>query len=215
MNIYEKILAVVDKVGKIPKNGYNSFSKYHYVDKDTLYDYMRKYLSEQKLVVLADVEVVRRDTVTTDKGDKNKTIVNSSFTIINAEKPDEKVVVKMPGLGEDKTDKDLYQALTGAMKYFFINNFLISGGDSYPGDVEHVANQNGKNGTTVEDGFLDKTLKAKKWLFQHTKSDETFLKILQAFDATEERQIVDKNTQDAVLVSLKDTMAQIKKGGDK
>jgi hypothetical protein len=136
--IYEKMLAVRAKVGNIPKSGFNNFSKYKYVTKDTLYDYFRAYFEEEKLLVLTSTEIIEHKIGQTAKGEStNRTMVQQKHIIINAEKSEEKIEVFSVGTGEDKGDKDIYQADTGAMKYFLIDNFFVSGGDSFPGDVEH------------------------------------------------------------------------------
>ena len=136
--IYEKLLAIRSKVGTIPKSGFNSYAKYKYVTKDTLYDYFRAYFEEEKLLVLTSTEIVEHKVGQTAKGEStNRTMVQQKHVIINAENPDEKIEVFSVGTGEDKGDKDIYQADTGAMKYFLIDNFFVSGGDSFPGDVEY------------------------------------------------------------------------------
>ncbi|MFW6120731.1 MAG: ERF family protein [Petrotogales bacterium] len=149
-NIYQKLLNIQKKVKNIPKNGYNSYSRYYYVDKDTLYDYMRSYFQEENLFVLTTDENHERQTIER-KDDKrktefiNSTIITQKHIVVNINNPDEKVEFYSKGLGVDKTDKDLYQASTGAMKYFLINNFFISGGDSFPADVEHDSNERQTN----------------------------------------------------------------------
>jgi hypothetical protein len=149
-NIYEKLAAVRDKVGSIEKNGLNKFANYRYVDKDTLYDYFRAYFAAERLFVFSSTESAIRAESKNAKGEKiNTSIVRKKHTIVDLDNPESsKVEVFSEGVGEDKTDKDIYQADTGAMKYFLIDNFFVSGGDSFPGDVEHDANNknNGSNG---------------------------------------------------------------------
>ena len=141
-NIYEKLAAIRKKVGDIPKNGYNSFSKYNYVPKDTLYDYFRNYFEIERLFVIASTESTNRGQRIGKNGETmNMSLVHKKFTIVNLDNPEEKIEVFADGVGEDKTDKDTYQADTGAMKYFLIDNFLVSGGDSFPGDIEHDSNE--------------------------------------------------------------------------
>jgi hypothetical protein len=153
LNIYQKIKAVRERVKEIPKNGFNKFANYKYVDKDTLYDYLRAYFNEVGLALISSTESVQREQRKNNKGELfNASIVTKKHTIVNIDNPDEKIEVLSAGVGEDKTDKDIYQADTGAMKYFLIDNFFISGGDSFPGDVEHdrkESKQAEQKGTTT------------------------------------------------------------------
>jgi hypothetical protein len=146
MNIYQKIDKVRSRVGTIPKDGYNSYSGYKYVSKDALYDYFRQFLTDVGLVILPVENEITRTGRENKKGETvNVSIVEKKLQIVNVENPDEKITIATAGIGEDKTDKDGYQADTGAMKYFFINTFLVSGGDSFPGDVEHNGNDAKQN----------------------------------------------------------------------
>ena len=126
----------------LSKNGFNKFSQYKYVDKDTLYDYFRVYFAEERLFVLASTESTTRGQRPNKNNETmNTSLVHKKLTIVNLDNPEEKIEVYSDGVGEDKTDKDIYQGDTGAMKYFLIDNFLVSGGDSFPGDVEHDSNE--------------------------------------------------------------------------
>lgn len=223
-NIYEKLAAIRDRVSSIPKNGYNSYSNYKYVDKDTLYDYFRQYFAEHNLLVLTSEDSYERTERKNAKGEVlNVSSVRQKHTIINIDNTDERIELFSRGVGEDKTDKDAYQADTGAMKYFLIDNFFVSGGDSFPGDVEHNINEKTKQGNsknTVQYGLKDIPSKppekkevypkqriqnAKKYLEKSTGSDETFYAVLNSLGITKESEIKDSDLEKVVDALLSKT----------
>jgi len=225
LNIYQKIKVVRERVKEIPKNGFNKFANYKYVDKDTLYDYLRVYFNEVGLAVISSTESVKRERQTSNKGEMfNTTIITKKHTIVNIDNPEEKIEVMSTGVGEDKTDKDIYQADTGAMKYFLIDNFFISGGDSFPGDVEHdskdkhqKAQPEPTKGTTTivtkEDQarmvFLKNCSYARKELATITGNDNAYLHIIgdKGFTSAEE---IPANLYNEIRDALKAKMNELK-----
>lgn len=125
-NIYQKIANVMSQVNRVPKTGYNSFHKYAYATESDLTESIRPILTEAKLAFFSSVLEQER------VGEFTK--VQMEFTLADIETGE---VLKSVywGEGQDKGDKGLYKAYTGATKYFLMKTFLIPTGDDPEGDT--------------------------------------------------------------------------------
>lgn len=130
-----KLSKIMGELGYVPKNGYNSFHKYAYVLEADLIDAVRGKLAENKIAMLTSVHEV----TTLEHGEKGKesllTTAKVTFSFIDAESG-EQISVGGYGTGDDKGDKGLYKAITGAVKYGLMKNFLIPTGDDPERDEE-------------------------------------------------------------------------------
>jgi ERF superfamily len=156
--LYQKIANVMGKVERVPKNGYNSFHKYHYVTESDLLESVRTFMSEEGLIVFNNVKhyEVHGELAT----------VTIEFTLACTE-TGESLQSIMIGQGQDKGDKAFYKAYSGATKYFLMKTFLISSGDDPEADIatdeRHAKNkqQNGKQPMASEKqrNLINKLLK--------------------------------------------------------
>lgn len=123
--IFSKIAKVMEKVSKVPKNGYNSFHKYNYATESDLTESIRPILLESGLAFFSSVLEQERD------GEFTK--VKMEFTLADVDTGE---VLKSIywGEGQDKGDKGLYKGYTGATKYFLMKTFLIPTGDDPEAD---------------------------------------------------------------------------------
>lgn len=127
--LYKKLSAVMAEVERIPKNGWNSFHKYKYAQEADVSEHLRKAFATQGLFVLPSCLKQEIVTQAGKDGDSNYlTIIDMEMTIVDTE-TGESVTVKWAGQGQDKGDKGLYKAFTGAVKYFLMKTFLIPTGD--------------------------------------------------------------------------------------
>lgn len=116
----------MSQVSRVPKNGYNSFHKYHYATESDLTESIRPILFEAGLAFFTNVLQQERD------GEFTK--VQMEFILADIESGE---ILKSTywGEGQDKGDKGLYKAYTGATKYFLMKTFLIPTGDDPEGDT--------------------------------------------------------------------------------
>lgn len=112
--IYAKIARVMDEVSIIPKNGYNKHFGYNYVKEEDLVEMLRPILVKHGLVFIPNVVEQQRN------GELTK--VNMEFTLADVD-TGEVVKSNFWGEGQDKNDKGLYKAYTGATKYFLMKTF--------------------------------------------------------------------------------------------
>lgn len=115
-----KMAQVMSEIGRIPKRGYNDFHGYEYPLEADILDAIRDKLAERNVMWFPSVESVTREgTLTTLIG---------KVTFVDAETGEERTV-GMVGTGDDKGDKGVYKAYTGAVKYCLLKTFMISTGD--------------------------------------------------------------------------------------
>ena len=125
-NIYKKISQVMAQVNRVPKNGYNSFHKYNYATESDLTESIRPILIECGLAFFTTVLEQNRE------GEFTK--VKMEFTLVDID-TGEMLKSTYWGEGQDKGDKGLYKAYTGATKYFLMKTFLIPTGDDPEADT--------------------------------------------------------------------------------
>ncbi len=129
-NIYQKMLAVAEAVGRVSKGGRNEFHKYDYVTESDILEAIRPALISEGLTISVNVASIETERLTGDKGRAtNECVVRVEYTIRDADDPESFVKCMVPGVAQDTGDKALYKALTGSQKYFFLKNFMISSGD--------------------------------------------------------------------------------------
>lgn len=129
MGLSEKLLAIQSDVMRVKKNGFNSFHGYHYVTEDDL-------LSAVKASAIAHgVLITCRSTSEigchTTLG-KNELVRWAKVTIMARLEDLESEDVQetsFDGYAEDKGDKAIYKATTGAYKYFLMKFFGVATGD--------------------------------------------------------------------------------------
>lgn len=137
MNIYEKINAIMDDVESLQKDGRVAFgtTKYNYLSEAKTTSEMRKQLVKHKLVILP-VDVVEI---------KEGQITHGIYTykLVNAENPEEYVLLQSGGQGHDSADKGSGKASSYAYKYLMWRTFAIPSNDD-PDQVssdEIISNQ--------------------------------------------------------------------------
>ena len=121
-NVYQRIYDVANEIGTIEKNGRNDFHKYDYATEADFVHALRPLLNKHRLVIVPSVASIPQLV-------NGITELTMKFTIVNIDNPSDKVDMLIPGQGQDKGDKGVYKALTGAKKYFIALAFMVATGD--------------------------------------------------------------------------------------
>jgi len=145
--LHTRLARVLAKIERIPKDGRNDFHGYDYVKEDTLTEQIRPMLAEEGIsLIFAAEEIVLEDNCIAH--------VRCTFTLgCDVGEP---VVTTVWGAGRDadrnnnRGDKAVYKAMTGAMKYFLYKTFMVSTGD----DVENDTAPPGDQGLRMTPGQL-------------------------------------------------------------
>lgn len=134
--LFQKISKVMSKVERVPKNGYNSFHKYKFVQESDLVDHVRKFMVEEGLVVYNSVKQydIKGDIAT----------VEVEIFLCDTE-TGESISSLFVAEGQDKGDKKFPKAYASATKYFLMKTFLIPTGDDPEYDNGQNTNNSGYN----------------------------------------------------------------------
>lgn len=139
----EKMSSVFGEVDYVQKSGRNDHHGYTYVTERDLTEKIRGPLVEHGIMLFTSVEEKEQ------QGSLTRVVTEHSF--IDTE-TGATLVIQGRGQGQDKQDKGVYKAVTGAVKYMLYKTFLIPAGD----DPEKPP--------TIDRGRLNKLVSsAKKW----------------------------------------------------
>lgn len=120
MKLKEKLFHVSEQLRNIEKDKTNKFHGYEYVSANKVFETVKPLLLQYNIIFQADMnksEIV-----------DGMTCVEMTYSFIDIDS-DEVFSSCIPGWGSDKGDKGGYKAMTGALKSFFIQTFLISTDD--------------------------------------------------------------------------------------
>lgn len=118
--LMQKISDVVNDSKPVKKSGENDFHHYKYATHADIIQELRALIVKKKLSIIPSVvERLKEGEFTTVKMEFTITDLETGFTIAST----------FFGDGQDKGDKGLYKAYTGALKYFLLDTFMIETGD--------------------------------------------------------------------------------------
>lgn len=126
--IYQKIHAIMGEVGRIEKDKINETQKYRYLSEEAIKTAVQPLLVKHQLLILPIRQELARFDVPT--GDKKQYVAHVSITwrIVDVESGD-LIEITTLGSGADSTDKGLYKAITGALKYLLTVSLCVPTGD--------------------------------------------------------------------------------------
>lgn len=117
-NVHEVIISCRRKIQSVAKLGRNDFHRYNYATINDVLSEVREVVNEAGLLIYCGE---MRDFVSSKDGQ-----VESFTAIYTVEAKDgTKIFVSVRCAGEDKGDKKAYKANTGALKYLFLQLFLM------------------------------------------------------------------------------------------
>jgi len=120
LGLYKKMNTIMKSVGYLQKDKRNTFHGYDYLSEEAIKKSLHKELTENG--VLFNLQVVDH------KREGTMTTITVQYKFIDIDSGEE-LVGMFYGDGEDKGDKGLYKAITGALKYILTSSFLIPTGD--------------------------------------------------------------------------------------
>jgi hypothetical protein len=121
-----KLVEIIEALPMIEKKGRNAFHNYNYAMEVDFLEAVRPQLTKHGILMSMSVDSVE----IVNKGEKGGmiTTIKTSHTFIDSV-TGETLTFHGAGQGEDKGDKGIYKAQTGALKYALAKFFLISTGD--------------------------------------------------------------------------------------
>lgn len=146
-----KLAKVMQEVKYIQKRGHNKFHNYKYATEADVNEKVRECLAEKNVIMLPSMKSHSIRETKTAKGDTEYIVcVDMDFTFIDGESG-EQLTITMSGEGQDRGDKAIYKAISGAQKYALMKVFMIPTGDDPEGD-ETVDERNHKESNVRNSG---------------------------------------------------------------
>jgi hypothetical protein len=135
VGLYKKLLAVLQEVRYIQKDGNNSFHKYNYVTEAAVKD--RQHEAFMNHGILFHLSITDMKEVVDGKNRLVTCKFAYKFIDVDTGEAEEGTSY---GTGVDSLDKGLYKAIAGGIKYILTSNFLIATGDD-PEDDRYETDQ--------------------------------------------------------------------------
>jgi len=132
LNLIQKLAKVMGSVKHVAKRGRNEFHKYDYSTEADIVDAVRHGLATEGVMIFPSAEELTWREVSTKSGTASVATLRVKFTITDGIDDRE---VWIYGEGQDSGDKATYKAMTGAVKYYILKQFLIPTGDDPERDV--------------------------------------------------------------------------------
>lgn len=124
-NIHEKILAITEEIGAVPKEDKLVNKQYRFVSHQAVTDALRPLLIKHKITAIP--------TMVEHEKQSNNTIMTVEVTFTNVEDTKDTLTVKSIGYGCDAQDKGPGKAFSYATKNLYLKVFNLATGDE---DVE-------------------------------------------------------------------------------
>ncbi len=127
LKILAKLSAIQKDVKAMPKEGVNEFQRYKYLMEAQVAEQFKALLEKHGVLFFVSSHIM--ETIPPAEGQKQYlTNVAVDYEFVDVESG-ETVRGQAAGQGTDSGDKGVYKAITGAVKYIFMKNFLIPTGD--------------------------------------------------------------------------------------
>ena len=120
-NLSQRILGVRGDVEYIQKEDKKVNNQYTFVSHDAVSKALHNLLCKHGIVLIPRCVKLERD--------GNLTIAYMEIDFINADNPEDKTTVPMPGYGIDPQDKGIGKAVSYATKYAMLKTFVLETGD--------------------------------------------------------------------------------------
>ena len=122
-----KIAAISKDLGAIKKGGHNKEQHYDFIEYAAVSGKIRELLDKHGVAIIPTVTDYERDDVKSKNGATGyHYTLKMHFTVINADKMDEKIEADWMGESTDWGDKGINKAETSGTKYFYMRLFNIS-----------------------------------------------------------------------------------------
>lgn len=142
-SIVARLAAVEAAVSRIPKTGFNERQNYHYVTESDVMDCIRSTLAAQGVIIRHDVAEMKSEWRDTKSGGAMQWVsVRLTFTA-HADNGETLDLGCMWGQGTDSAEKAIYKAVTGAVKYKLLKQFLMSSGDDPEAEKKPIHRERG------------------------------------------------------------------------
>jgi hypothetical protein len=125
----QKLCEVMLEVEGLHKDGTNEFHRYKFASAENVFGALRGPLASRGVLLLPAITAVReRDFKTLRGKDSTLTTIDLLMTFRDAATGEE-IICSWAGAGDDPADKGLYKAMTGGVRTYLRDTFLLPQGD--------------------------------------------------------------------------------------
>lgn len=165
--LVRKLASIMAEVGRVPKRGFNDHFKYKFATEVDVTAALQKRLADKNIMVLPEVLAVTKD--------GKLTTVQMRFTFIDGE-TDAELQLQWSGMGDDSSDKGIWKAITGALKYFLLKTFLVPTGDDPEQDTPKRGRTSQANERTADTRGIspEQVARFKALMKQHNTDERQF-----------------------------------------
>lgn len=161
MTLASKLAAIGKEIGAVDKSGKNTQQNYNYIEYGVVAGRIRELFDKYHIVIVPSVENVNQDEVTNKFGGKGyHYLLEMSFTIVNGDDTEDKMVSKWIGEATDYGDKGINKAETAGTKYFLMRLFNVSEKGEVEADSESPAPMTETRSKVASSGFSGRYTKA-------------------------------------------------------
>lgn len=128
LNLYQKLAKITGEIGVVAKDGNNTEQNFKFIEYAAVAGKLRDLFAKYGVVVVPRMPKKQERKVITSKYGKEGvwTLVPMVFTVVNADKPEDRFTVQWEGEAMDYGDKATNKAATSALKYYLMRQFNIS-----------------------------------------------------------------------------------------
>lgn len=145
-NILKKLHSIQKDIGTMKKDGFNDHSKYNYLSETQVTALMKDLFDKHGVIFGYSSKITSKERTPSEK--QVTVDVEVSYSFIDTE-TGEMLHGTAVGQGSDQTDKGVYKAITGAIKYIYMKTFNIPTGDDPERDTPKKID--GKSHLTTND----------------------------------------------------------------
>lgn len=139
-NILKKLLSIQQDITRMEKDGRNTFQNYKYLSETQITLKMKELLDKHGVIFFHSSHIKGSYEISPTKSGTKQfvTDVEIGYKFYDVDSGEFLEGTAM-GQGADSQDKGIYKAITGAVKYVFMKNFLIPTGDDPEKDeIKHA-----------------------------------------------------------------------------
>jgi len=151
-NIYERLNCITEEAEKIPKNGWNDFSKYKYIQAVDVLGAIRKLLLKYNIhLTLSETEFKRYR-----EGKNFHTEIKVTAKFINIDDPKDFHETTYYSVSADTLDKDIFKAKTNGLKYLFTQEFKLVTDDFVDTEQNHKGEKSQPEAEPITDEQVER-----------------------------------------------------------
>lgn len=127
LSLSAKIATIANEIGAITKDGRNTQQGYAFIEYAQVAAKARELQAKYGVTIVPTVESYERDEIKNKYGNIGyHYLLKMSFTVINADDENDKIITNWVGEATDYGDKGVNKAITSSVKYFIMRLYNIS-----------------------------------------------------------------------------------------